>query len=68
MFILCWHKLESPDLSEAYDGGQDHDDVDDGVRDVDEEHRDQLILCLADQREVKDQCDGEGDQGKQTKE
>ena len=57
MFILCWDKLESPDLGEPDDRGQDHDDVDDGVGDVDQEHRDQLVLGLADQGEVQDQGD-----------
>ena len=68
MFIFCWDKLEGSDLCEPDDRGQDHDDVDDGVRDVDEEHRDQLVLGLTDQREVEDQGDGERDQGEQTKE
>ena len=55
-------------MNESHHHGSDHDAVDDRVRDVDDEDRDEVIAFLADQGKVEDEADGEGDEGEQSNE
>jgi hypothetical protein len=54
-----------PHLEEADDDGEGHEEVDDGVGDIDDEDGDEVKVLLVDQGEVEDESDGEGHQGKQ---
>lgn len=68
VFRLGADKLEGASLDEADADGDDHDDVDEGVGDVEDEDGDEVVAGLADQGEVEDEGDGEGDQAEQAQE
>jgi hypothetical protein len=54
-----------PHLEEADDDGEGHEEVDDGVGDIDDEDGDEVEVLLVDQGEVEDESDRQGHQGKQ---
>jgi hypothetical protein len=54
-----------PHLEEADDDGEGHEEVDDGVGDIDDEDGDEVEVLLVDQGEVEDESDREGHQGEQ---
>ncbi len=53
-----------PHLEEADDDGEGHEEVDDGVGDIDDEDGDEVEVLLVDQGEVEDESDRQGHQGK----
>jgi hypothetical protein len=54
-----------PHLEEADDDGEGHEEVDDGVGDIDDEDSDEVEVLLVDQGKVEDESDRQGHQGKQ---
>ena len=64
--ILFLDELEISNLDEADDDGNDHESVDDGVADVDDEHGDQMKVFLVDEGKVENEGDGERHQSQQT--
>jgi hypothetical protein len=54
-----------PHLEEADDDGECHEEVDDGVGDIDDEDGDEVEVLLVYQGEVEDESNREGNQGKQ---
>lgn len=55
-------------LEKSDNDGKRHEEVDDGVRDVDDEDGDEVEVLLVDERKVEDEGDGESDQCKETQE
>ena len=68
MLRLGADKLEGPGLDEADADGDDHDDVDESVGDVEDEDCDEVVAGLADEGEVEDEGDGEGDEAEEAQE
>jgi hypothetical protein len=55
-----------PDLKEAHNDGECHEEVDDGIGYVDDQHGNQVEALLVDQGKVQDQRDRQGHQRKQS--